>query len=107
MKQEKKALQTTLDSLPWGDTELYNDLKVSNKLPQGVKSKALYKDSVHIAWPSFIELLLTQLVSMVDMMMVGGIHWGWIAGGLGGGCPADPASGYRGPAYGASPRPGG
>lgn len=73
MKQEKKALQTTLDRLPWGDSELYDDLKVSSKLPEGVKSKELYKDIVHIAWPSFIELLLTQLVSMVDMMMVGGI----------------------------------
>ena len=31
----------------------------------------LYKDIVHIAWPAFVELTLTQLASMVDMMMVG------------------------------------
>ena len=71
--KEKKALQTTLDRLPWGDSGVSGDLKVSNKLPDGVKSKELYKDIVHIAWPSFVELLLTQLVSMADMMMVGGI----------------------------------
>ncbi len=73
MSKTNKALETTLDRLPLGDGELGDNLKVSNKLPEGVKSKELYKDIVHIAWPSFIELLLTQLVSMVDMMMVGSI----------------------------------
>ncbi|MBQ8797952.1 MAG: MATE family efflux transporter [Lachnospiraceae bacterium] len=73
MNKTNKALETTLDRLPMGDGQPDNNLKVSNKLPSGVKSKELYKDIVHIAWPSFIELLLTQLVSMVDMMMVGGI----------------------------------
>ena len=71
--QTKKALSTTLDRLPLGDASMTEDLKVSNKLPEGVKSKDLYKDIIHIAWPSFIELLLTQLASMVDMMMVGRI----------------------------------
>ena len=71
--QTKKALSTTLDRLPLGDASLNEDLKVSNNLPEGVRSKELYKDIIHIAWPSFIELLLTQLASMVDMMMVGGI----------------------------------
>ena len=71
--QTKKALSTTLDRLPLGDASMNTDLKVSNKLPEGVRSKELYKDIIHIAWPSFIELLLTQLASMVDMMMVGGI----------------------------------
>lgn len=64
-------LQTTLDRLPYGEEILSNDLKVNNKLPEGVKSKELYKDIVRIAWPSFVELLLTQLASMVDLMMVG------------------------------------
>lgn len=73
MNKTQKALQTTLDRLPLGGANVEEDLKVSNKLPEGVKSKELYKDIVHIAWPSFIELLLTQLASMVDMMMVGGI----------------------------------
>ena len=73
MSKSAKALSTTLDRLPLGDASMTEDLKVSNKLPEGVKSKELYKDIIHIAWPSFIELLLTQLASMVDMMMVGGI----------------------------------
>lgn len=45
--------------------------KVTKTLPEGVTSKMLYRDVVRIAWPSFIELTLTQLTSMVDMMMVG------------------------------------
>ena len=73
MNKTKQALSTTLDRLPLGDASLNEDLKVSNKLPEGVKSKELYKDIVRIAWPSFVELLLTQLASMVDMMMVGRI----------------------------------
>jgi putative MATE family efflux protein len=45
--------------------------RVSKSLPPEVNSKMLYKDVVRIAWPSFVELTLTQLTSMVDMMMVG------------------------------------
>lgn len=45
--------------------------RVSRQLPPGVSSRMLYKDIVGIAWPSFVELMLTQLASMVDMMMVG------------------------------------
>lgn len=73
MNTKKKIMQTTLDRLPSGNIEELVDLKVSNELPKGVQSKELYKDIIHIAWPSFVELLLTQLVSMVDLMMVGGI----------------------------------
>ena len=64
-------LQTTLDRLPYGDEHLTDDLKVTKQLPEGVKSKELYRDIIRIAWPSFVELLLTQLTSMVDLMMVG------------------------------------
>ena len=64
-------LQTTLDRLPYGDEKLSDDLKVTKLLPEGVKSRDLYKDIIRIAWPSFVELLLTQLTSMVDLMMVG------------------------------------
>lgn len=64
-------LQTTLDRLPYGDENLTDDLKVTKKLPADVKSKELYRDIIRIAWPSFVELLLTQLTSMVDLMMVG------------------------------------
>ncbi len=68
-----ERLQTTLDRLPMGDEGVSGDLKVNNKLPGGVKSKELYRDIIRIAWPSFVELLLTQLASMVDLMMVGSI----------------------------------
>ena len=68
---ENTKLQTTLDRLPYGNDAIENDLKVSKSLPEGVKSKELYRDIIRIAWPSFVELLLTQLASMVDLMMVG------------------------------------
>ena len=66
-------LQTTLDRLPYGDEIAYSNLKVKKSLPEGVKSSELYQDVIRIAWPSFVELLLTQLASMVDLMMVGSI----------------------------------
>ena len=66
-----KALKITLDRLPYGEDPKESDLKVTRTLPRGVKNKELYRDIVRIAWPSFIELLLTQLASMVDLMMVG------------------------------------
>ncbi len=69
--KENASLQTTLDRLPYGDEIVSGDLKVNKKLPADVKSKELYQDIIRIAWPSFIELLLTQLASMVDLMMVG------------------------------------
>lgn len=68
-----ERLQTTLDRLPMGEEGVSGHLKVNNKLPEGVKSKELYRDIIRIAWPSFVELLLTQLASMVDLMMVGSI----------------------------------
>lgn len=45
--------------------------RVSKYLPPEVTSKMMYNDVFNIAWPSIIELTLTQLTSMVDMMMVG------------------------------------
>lgn len=41
------------------------------RIPKGISSKMLYKDVFTIAWPSLVELTLTQLASMVDMIMVG------------------------------------
>lgn len=67
----KERLQTTLDRLPYGPEGMPEDQKVSKKLPEGVRSRELYEDIVRIAGPSFVELLLTQLTSMVDLMMVG------------------------------------
>lgn len=66
-----QRLQTTLDHLPYGEETFSGDLKVTKQIPEGVKSSELYRDIVRIAWPSFVELLLTQLASMVDLMMVG------------------------------------
>ena len=70
---KKERLQITLDRLPYGEEVSDVDLKATNKLPSGVKSKELYRDIIRIAGPSFVELLLTQLTSMVDLMMVGSI----------------------------------
>ena len=63
--------ETTLDRVPYGPEEFSGDLRVSKATPPGVHAKDLYTDIVRIAWPSFVELLLTQLASMVDLMMVG------------------------------------
>ncbi|HCS75226.1 MAG TPA: MATE family efflux transporter [Clostridiales bacterium] len=54
------------DTVDYGQND-----KVSKHIPEGVSSKMLYQDIVTIAWPSFLEMTLTQLASMVDMMMVG------------------------------------
>lgn len=80
----KKRLRTALDDLPFGDEndEAYHG-KVTKALPSGVSSKMLYQDVVRIAWPSFVELMLTQLASMVDLMMVGSLGaWALTAVGL-------------------------
>lgn len=69
--QKEKRLETTLERLPFGPEELTSDLKVTKAIPEGVHYKELYRDIIKIAWPSFVELLLTQLASMVDLMMVG------------------------------------
>ena len=69
--QTEKRLQTVLDRLPFGPEEPPSDLKVTKAVPEGIQYMELYKDIVRIAWPSFVELLLTQLASMVDLMMVG------------------------------------
>lgn len=66
---------------PLDDTsEINSDIKVTNDLPKQVDSRMLYNDIIKIAWPSFIELTLTQLTSMVDMMMVGSLGAFAIAG---------------------------
>lgn len=71
---EKDRLRTALDRLPDGVPDTDNgQLKVSKELPKGVTNRELYSDIVRIAWPSFVELILTQLASMIDLMMVGSI----------------------------------
>ncbi|NLH32207.1 MAG: hypothetical protein GX475_10330, partial [Firmicutes bacterium] len=71
--QEGKQVRLALDLVEPGDEA--NDYgrytRVSKALPQGVTSRMLYKDVVLIAWPAFVEFILTQLTSMADMIMVG------------------------------------
>ena len=85
-KQKIKVLKTALDDVPFGDDSedgYGRNEKVTNTLPPEVTSKMLYKDVVRIAWPSFVELILTQLASMVDLMMVGSLGaWALTAVGL-------------------------
>lgn len=65
-----KQQQLTLDLLEAGETtQTY--LNSDKIIPSGITSKMLYRDIVTIAWPSLLELMLTQLASMVDMIMVG------------------------------------
>ena len=72
--QEKGARSghTALDRLEWGPPEGEETaLRRGAPLPKGVSSTELYKDILGIAWPSLLELLLTQLTSMADLIMVG------------------------------------
>jgi len=71
------GVTTVLDTLPFGtDEDIERDKTKTRRerkqLPETVESKELYKDIMRIAWPSLCELFLQSLVSMVDMMMVGG-----------------------------------
>lgn len=73
-----------LDFIETGGNEPQEtSLKLSKTLPEGVSSRMLYGDIVHIAWPSLVELILTQLASMVDLIMVGQLGpWALSAVGL-------------------------
>lgn len=78
------APRMALDLVEAGDGSSFGvDEKFSKKLPEGVESRLLYNDIVRIAWPSFVELILTQLASMVDLIMVGQLGpWALTAVGL-------------------------
>jgi putative MATE family efflux protein len=81
----KKEYKMALDMVEPGDeiNDYGSDEKASKAVPDGVSEKMLYRDVVKIAWPSFVELTLTQLTSMVDMMMVGGLgSWAITSVGL-------------------------
>ncbi len=70
---ESKTVYTALDDLPYGPEESPDATgKVGRvRVPDGVSNKQLYRDVVLIAWPSLVELVLTQLTSMADQVMVG------------------------------------
>ena len=81
---ESKRVVTTLDSLPAGDTtKPFDKASVKGALPNGVTSRMLYGDILRIGWPVFVELMLMQLTSMADLMMVGNLGpWAISAVGL-------------------------
>jgi len=72
-KQKHTTVQTALDDLPYGpiDSPDASGPVRKAKTPEGVSSKRLLSDVTLIAWPSFVELVLTQLTSMADQVMVG------------------------------------
>ncbi len=82
--QTKQMRSLALDFIETGGNEPQETSpKLSKTLPEGVSSRMLYGDIVHIAWPSLVELILTQLASMVDLIMVGQLGpWALSAVGL-------------------------
>ena len=76
MKQKLSAdrtVRTALDDLDYGTEEpsQYEGRVGRVRMPEGVSRGRLLRDVAFLAWPSFIELLLTQLTSMADQIMVG------------------------------------
>ena len=74
-KVKTKIVRTTLDRLPYGDftAENVQARKKETAIPEGVHSRELIRDVAIIAWPSLLELILAQLTSMADQVMVGRI----------------------------------
>ena len=73
-RRRGKMVRTSLDNLPNGtdkDVPDVNSKITHSPLPEGISSGSLYGDIFRIAGPSFIELVLTQLTSMADQIMVG------------------------------------
>lgn len=72
-----------LDQLPPGYDRDMKSERVSKRLPDGITSSMLYQDILRIALPATVELMLSSLVSMMDMIMVGGLGtWAISAVGL-------------------------
>ncbi len=74
-KTKTKIVRTTLDRLPYGDytAENVEARKKSVVIPPDVHRRELIRDVAIIAWPSLVELILAQLTSMADQVMVGRI----------------------------------
>ena len=72
-KQKHTTVQTALDDLPYGPIDSPDATGPVRKAsaPEGISAKRLLSDVTLIAWPSFVELVLTQLTSMADQVMVG------------------------------------
>ncbi len=72
-KLEGKTVYTALDDLPYGAED---DPRATGRvrkiqIPEGITRGRLYRDVTLIALPSLVELILTQLTSMADQIMVG------------------------------------
>ncbi len=70
-----------LDDVPYGSeesiaAEYKKTRQERKKLPEGCSNRLLYSDVARIAWPSLMELALTSLASIVDMIMVGSMENG-------------------------------
>ena len=73
MARETKTIRTALDALPAGtpdESTLRGRVKLP-PLPEGVTRRMLTRDVVVISLPSLVELVLTQLTSIADQIMVG------------------------------------
>ena len=73
--KKTKIVRTTLDRMPYGDftSENVESRKKGITIPEGVRRGELMRDVAVIAWPSLLELILAQLTSMADQVMVGRI----------------------------------
>ncbi|MBQ4382640.1 MAG: MATE family efflux transporter [Oscillospiraceae bacterium] len=68
-----KTVSTAIDDLPCGSPEpedLHGPVR-RYPLPEGITEGRLLRDITLIALPSLVELVLTQLTSMADQIMVG------------------------------------
>lgn len=77
MKNTKRerggTAEITLDQLPFG-SENQEDMQGpagDPPVPDGVSQRMLARDVMLLAWPSLLELVLTQLTSVADQIMVG------------------------------------
>ena len=78
-----KTKTFSLDLIPEGSDLDMKSERVSRRLPSGITSSMLYQDILRIALPATVELMLSSLVSMMDMIMVGGLGtWAISAVGL-------------------------
>ena len=73
--KEKKTVMTALDDLPYGRAGDPGETGRVGKAvtPEGITRKRIYRDVILIALPSLVELVLTQLTSIADQIMVGNL----------------------------------
>lgn len=72
--KEKRKISVELDNLPFGEEELRNTptgLFARVPVPAGASGGKMTVDTVRFLWPTFLELLLTQLTTVVSQIMVG------------------------------------